>query len=172
MKLSNRLYKCYGYCGKSYPESEMIVYSPTGKGEGKRYCLSCYRRKIKEVADREKLYSYIKETYNIDFPTGYMLRQIKSFVRERGYTYKNIRLTLDYVFRIKKAAKPEVKYGIALVPYYYDEMLAYYKDRQEKRKHTVIKKPNIVHIKMKPFTQENTYRNKKLIDMERLLDKK
>lgn len=159
---NNRLVKCYGTCGKKYPKSIMKKFSK------KNYCPDCYEEKIKEEQDRQYLYNVIKETFNISFPTGLMLGQIKEFKEKRNYTYKNIAFTIDYITRIKKQ-KMDMKYGLALVPYYYDEMLEYYRDLQRKREQTVIQKPEIITIKIKPFKIENEYKNKKLIDMNSLL---
>lgn len=85
--MSNRLLKCYGYYNKKYPKEVLIKYSPTGEGAGKNHCPECYQRKVKETKEREDLYNFIKTTYNLNFPTGNMLRQIKQFREERNYTY-------------------------------------------------------------------------------------
>lgn len=161
--MSKRLVKCYGTCEQKYPQDEMT------KFKGQNHCKSCYEAKVKEVNDREDLYKYLQEVFKISYPTGLMLRQIKQFKEDRGYSYKNIRFAVDYIIRIKRT-NLQLKYGIALVPHIYDEMISYYKELKEKRDNTVIQKPKTVTIKKTPVIYENTYREKKMINMERLLE--
>lgn len=167
--MGKRLVKCYGYCDKQYPQDQVVKYSVTGKGKGVNYCKPCYHKKVKEVYARNELIHFIQEVYNLNYPTGNMLRQIKQFVEERGYTYRNIKFTLHYIFNIKKSAKPITKYGIALVPHYYDEMIAYYKDLAQKRANTEIKETKVKKVFIKPAIPQNKYRERKMINMEDLL---
>lgn len=158
-----RLYKCYGTCNQKYPKEEMKVFS------GKNYCLSCYENKKREDQERTKLNQTISKWFNISFPNGHMLKQIKTFRSDPyNYSYKNIRLTIDYCF-LNKKIKPELKFGIAFVPYYHDEMVEYYKELNKKRSQTKINEEKIIRIKLKPLKLENKYREKKLINMEELL---
>jgi hypothetical protein len=155
--------KCYGTCEKKYPEEQLE------KFQNKNHCAACFSVKAKEVADREALYKSLQKTFNLTFPTGNMLRQIKLYKTERGYTYKNIMFTVNYMFFVKKVYKPDTKYGIAAVPHFYDEMIAYYKDLKKRREETVVEETKIITIKMKPMAIGNTYREKKFINMEELL---
>jgi hypothetical protein len=160
--MAARLVKCYGTCGLKYPQEQMKKLS------GANHCPSCYESKEKDIADREELYNFLKSYFNLNFPTGLMLRQIKQYREERSYTYKNIRFALDYMIRIKKIDL-NLQYGIALVPHYYDEMIAYYKDLKERREKTQVVKVKTITVQKKPRNLENTYRQKKLINMEELL---
>ncbi|AJO60848.1 Bacteriophage related protein (plasmid) [Bacillus subtilis] len=161
--MSSRLVKCYGTCEQKHPQSIMQ------KFKSKNYCPACYKKKVKEVEDRENLYNKCKEVFGISFPTGLMLRQIKQFKEERGYTYKNIGFALDYIVRIKKI-QLELKYGLALIPHYYDEMIDYYKDLKRRRENMVVKKIETQKVQIKPPSlSQNRYRDKKLINMEDLL---
>ena len=170
--MSKRLYKCYGYCESKYPKEELLKFkaNPNSKTEGVNVCRSCFDIKTKEVNDRNSLYKFIQETYNLTFPTGNMLRQIKTFKEERGYTYKNIWFTLDYVFNVKKVYKPQTKFGVAMVPYFHDEMIAYYKNLKERRENTEVKKIESKKITIKPFELNHEYRTKKIINMEEILN--
>lgn len=159
--MGDRLVKCYGYCGKKHPKSQMIQLG------GKNHCLSCYKRKIQERKDRDYLYKTIKEIFGITFPTGLMLKQIKEYREERGYSYKNIAYAVNYIYR-KKKIKPITSKGIALVPYFYDEMISYYKDLKERRE-SPIQKHEKVDLTLNPIPIDNAYREKKLINMEELL---
>lgn len=157
-----RLVKCYGYCNEKHLKTEMI------KFKGANHCPPCYERKVKDTEDRERLYNMLKETFNLSFPTGLMLRQIKQFREERDYSYKNIAFTVDYMTRHKKI-KLQMQYGIALVPHYYDEMIAYYKDLKRRRDNMVIEKQSIKRIRIKPEPLVNEYREKKFINMNSLI---
>lgn len=157
------LYKCYGTCDGKYPKDEMVEY------KGKNYCKECYEIKFKEDTDREKLYKYLQEIFNINYPTGLMLKQIKEYREDRNYSYKNIYFTLKYMVEIQKK-QLQMQYGIALVPHFYDEMLSYYKRLAEKRANTVIEKQEPIKIIIKPFEFKNDYKEKKLIDMNKLMN--
>lgn len=136
---------------------------------GKNYCFSCASKKEKNEHDRKELYTFIQETFNITYPTGLMLKQIKLFHEERGYSYKNIRLTIDYIIRIQK--KPMYSNaGIALVPYIYDEMIDYYKDLIRRRSETNLKKSEtkVVKISRSSNKVQDDLRNKKIVSMENM----
>lgn len=133
----------------------------------KKFCSTCHQSLLKEKKDREDLYHYIQESYDIPFPTGRMLRDIKIYKEERGYTYKNMRLTLKYAFE-RKNFQPDKKYSLGCVPYFYDEMIEYYKDLKKKMEQRV--KPveqRKVKISSKQFT--NKKQVSKSIDMNNLL---
>lgn len=137
---------------------------------GKNYCEKCYMFSIKERQDREDLYHYIQETFNLSFPTGLMLRQIKMFKEERGYNYKNIRFTLVYVFSVRRIYAAEIKFGIAFVPHFYDEMITYYKELAKKRAETIVKEQVVKIVKLEKPEQNVVYVKKKIISMDNLLD--
>lgn len=160
--MAARLVKCYGTCEQKYLQTEM------NKFKNVNHCPTCYAAKVKETEDREKLYGLIKEIFNLNFPSGLMLRQIKQYKDERNYSYKNIMFTIDYITHQKKI-KLQTQYGIALVPHYYDEMISYYKDLKRRRENTVIEKQEIRRIKIKAPKLVNEYREKKFINMEDLL---
>lgn len=167
-----RLLKCYGYCNQKYPKEELrkLKINKNASGDGQNFCKDCYDRKVKEVADREALYNFIQSTYNLTFPTGLILRQIKNFHEERGYTYKNIRFTLDYVFNIKKSYKPIVQYGISMVPYFHDEMIEYYRELKKKRENLVLTNGGTEVYQISPLQSNSDYLKNKLINMEELMN--
>ena len=162
-KTKDRLVKCYGTCEEKHKQSVMQKIS------GANHCPSCYAVKKKEEADRQKLYQSIIHYFNINFPNGQMLKQIKQFRNEPyNYTYNNIMLTICYCMDVKNLQR-SMQYGIAFVPHYHEEMIEYYKNLNEKREQTQAIKMQTVKMKIRPFKFENTYRNQKLINMEDLL---
>ena len=162
--MTERLVKCYGTCDLKHYKSEMKQIG------GKNFCEKCYMFSVKERNDREDLYHYIQETFNLTFPTGLMLRQIKTFKEERGYSYKNIRFTLVYVLSVRRIYKAEIKFGIAFVPHFYDEMITYYKELAKKRADTVVKEQVVQVVKMEKPKENTVYVEKKIINMDDLLD--
>lgn len=167
-----RQYKCYGYCGKKYPIEQLKKFkaNPESKSEGSNHCKECFKQKEKDVNERKDLYNFLKELFNITFPTGLMLRQIKNFKEEHGYSYKNIKFAVDYIYNVKKVYSPTITFGIAGVPYFYDEMINYYKELNEKRASTVVKETKSRKIMIDPPTTNFDYKDKKLINMEALLN--
>lgn len=126
-----RLCKCYGEdCiqqGLKYPKDELVSVG------GKNYCKKCHDKKIEEDKQRTLLYKFIKESYNISFPTAFMLKQIKDFKEKEGISYKMQRFTLKYVRDIL-GMEMNPKYGVSIVSYRYHEMLEYCEELEKKKK--------------------------------------
>jgi hypothetical protein len=132
------------------------------------YCIPCANRKEKETKDRETLYKTIQALYKLPYPNGQMLRQIKEFKEMRSYTYEGMTKTLCYV---KKVLKKElfINGGMALLPYHYDNAIAYYDKLEEQRKNTGEVKSDIVLVKMTPLKHStDMVRNRAFIKMEDL----
>lgn len=110
-----RLLKCYGYCNEKYPKDRLIVF------KNKNYCEPCYNKRVKEVRDRNILYKTISERYNISYPTGRMLKQIKEFTEDRGYSLALINYTINYIGDYKRNIKLDPKYGLSIIPHIIDE---------------------------------------------------
>lgn len=126
-----KLLKCYGEdcvaINKKWEKDLLIKY------KGKNYCPSCSEKESKEDEDRQLLYNLISELYQIPFPNGLMLRQIKQFKVERKYTYENIRKALLYANYVQKV-KFHSKFGLGIVPYVIDEAIVYHEDQVQKAK--------------------------------------
>lgn len=110
-----RLLKCYGYCNEKYPKDQLIIF------KNKNYCEPCYNKRVKEVRDRNILYKTISERYNISYPTGRMLKQIKEFTEDRGYSLALINYTINYIGDYKRNIKLDPKYGLSIIPHIIDE---------------------------------------------------
>ncbi|WRN34798.1 hypothetical protein UM818_01800 [Staphylococcus aureus] len=52
--------------------------------------------KERDKQERKELIDFILELFDIEKPTGLILKQIKNLHEEYGYRYKAIALTLDY----------------------------------------------------------------------------
>lgn len=90
------------------------------------YHLECYESIQRENVKRTELYDYIALKYNIEFPTGFMLRQIREYHDTRKYSYTAILTTLKYMFEIEKVSI-EQRNGLGLVPYYMEKAKRHYK---------------------------------------------
>ncbi len=85
----------------------------------------CYERTQREKENHKMLMDYISLKYNINFPTGYMLKQIGDFKNKRGYSYKAMLATLKFIFEVEKVPIKE-GVGLGLIPFYYEKAKAYY----------------------------------------------
>lgn len=161
--MSVKLLKCYGFCGEKHFKENLV------KVGSKNFCKPCATKKEKEINDRDTLYKTIQTIYNIPYPTGMMLRQIKQFSEERNYTLEGMTKTLCYFVKIMKK-KPFLNGGLSFLPYYYDNAIKYYNDLDERRKNVKDEGIKTTHLVIKPKTVDVfSYRNKKIIDMGGLL---
>ena len=60
-------------CGKKLTKEEKYTYS------NKTYCIDCYNLKLQEHEDYLNLVSGICKYFNIDKPTGLILKQLKDY---------------------------------------------------------------------------------------------
>lgn len=156
-----RLCKCYGVdCVQKelkYPKDEMLQIG------GKNYCKACYDKKMEEDKQRKLLYDFIKESYNINFPTAFMLKQIKDFKEKENISYKMQRFTLKYVRDIL-GMDMNPKYGVSIISYRYHEMLEYCKELEKKKEASDELKEGKVEVIRRKKKQRN-YKSDRIIDL-------
>lgn len=117
---------CY-YCKQKFDRDK----ESTVKVLERRYAHEeCAKRfaieKTQEEKDLEELENYIKKLSNKQFIEPKIRKQIKDFRKEYQYTYSGILKTLIYWHEIK-GNKPEIStYGLAIVPYVYEQACQYY----------------------------------------------
>lgn len=157
-----RSLKCYGECGKTYP-GEFLQ-----KISGKNYCPVCYESRRVEEAQRQKLNKYIARIFNMNYPDSGLQAQVKKFKEQDGFKYPGIEATLYYIVEVKKMELTR-KYGIGLVPNYYEEAKAYFEEYTQ-RLQTEKVTYKTVTVKLKKPVYVNEYRQKKMINMEELLN--
>ncbi len=151
-------------CGKKLQSEEKYIHV------SKTYCEECYKRVKRESTEYKELVEFICNNYDLDKPTGFILKQIKEFKSDYGYSYAAMTYTLWYCKEILNKSLIE-KYGISLVKYYYDEAKNYYL-QQEKLKEQIKKLSNI-KPKTKVVKQKSVNSNKKsasLVDLKNLLE--
>lgn len=160
-----RLLKCYGTCGKKYVKEELEQY------KSKNYCSECLRVKRKDDEGRDTLQKVIMKIFNIPFPNGQMLRQMKMFREERNYEYEDQAKAILYgKYQLKKEFHP--KYGLGLIPYIIDDAVEFYESQTAKMEAMKNKKTNydtnVLYVKPKEYDKDEK-RKEKLIDMEDVL---
>ena len=99
------------------------------------YHEECYEKFELQKQHRKELSDYVSYIYKIDYPTGWMMKQIKEYKEERNYTYKGMELTLRYMYEVEnlKILKASDS-GLGLVPYYYEKAKQHYIEKQQAKK--------------------------------------
>lgn len=167
--MAERMLKCYGFeCsdnGIKWPKSKLTVKN------GKNYCDKCLVEMIKEEDGRATLYGIIKDVFQMPFPNGMMLRQIKEFRRVRTYEYEDIAKAILYAkYVLHKDMTP--KFGLGLIPYVIEDAKAFYIDQKEKIKNMEGKTIQNENVKARANIkrENNTLLKSKMIDMENILN--
>ena len=147
-------------CGKSLTSEEKYVCS------NKSYCIDCYNIKLAEKADYDNLIKMICEYFEIEVPTGMILKQIKNYKSEFGYTDSGIGYTLWYIKNILNG-KFIVKYGIYQVKNEYHNAEQYFLSQQKISESAVEYKEisKTVKFQSKSKSKEKSF----LIDINSLL---
>ncbi len=139
-----KLYKCYGKSCVSknlkHQKELLIVHN------GKKYCEACLNEKIKNIEDRNELYNTIKQLYKISYPTGMMLKQIKTYKEEFGYTYKGMTQTLKFINNDDNKVDFNYKYGLGIITYRYDKAMEFYSNQEKMVKENIFKSSDIEEI--------------------------
>lgn len=165
MQDGNRMMKCHGKkCVDNNIKHKRkdLIQSDTNKS--KRFCAECYEIDKVTQLERRKLEHLIVQYYG-DL-NGMIRRQIKK-LEDEGYSLKNIRLSLDYFYRIEKGQlKREM--GIGIVPYVHEKMIAYYKEKKRKAESTQLLNKKVKTFKMKPPERKFNYKDEKMINLEEL----
>ncbi|MBU5331720.1 hypothetical protein KQI61_05885 [Anaerocolumna aminovalerica] len=158
-----RLASCKG-CGKKLHPHEKFTHS------SKSYCDVCYKKVTRDSNEYKQLVEFICDNYKIEKPTGLMFKQIKDMKIENGYSYGGMTYTLWYCKEILMK-QLNVKYGVTLIKFYYDEAKNYYNEQER-----LIKQLNELEdielktkvIKINKQTGNSTT-NKSLINLNDLL---
>ncbi|HLO11562.1 MAG TPA: hypothetical protein VK190_04835 [Pseudoneobacillus sp.] len=151
--------KCYGSCEQRFEKEQMT------KIKGQNHCPECYQKVLKENEDRQVLYNTVQKIFQVPFPTGMMLRQIKTFKEERAYTYEGMTMTLCYIVKVLQT-KLNTRGGLAMIPYCYDQAIKYYADLEEKRKNTGDIDCKVITVKISPLKlSTDEIKNKVFVNM-------
>jgi hypothetical protein len=140
----------------------MIIYS------NKKYCKSCGEKKLQESEQYNTLIKTICIYFNIEVPTGLILKQIKQYKAEFQYEYTGMTYTLWYLKEIKRNSFEE-KYGIALIKYEYENAKNYFLQQQsiQNSVNNIKHEEKIREIKVNSKKQN---RNLYLVNIDELLE--
>lgn len=149
-----RLSTCKG-CNKQLLPEEKYSHS------SKTYCEECFEKIERDTNEYKKLIEYICINYDLERPTGFMLKQIKELKNEYSYSYAAMTYTLWYCKEVLNKELIE-KYGVALIKHFYDEAKKYYAQQENAKEQ--MKKLKNVEMKTKLIKQNKTsYNNKNLL---------
>lgn len=157
-----RLALCKNCGEKLQPENKYMHAS-------KSYCKKCYDKIIRDADEYKKLIEYICDNYQIEKPTGFIVKQIKDMKVEHGWTYAAMTYTLWYCKEIL-GKQFIVKYGVALIKHYYEEAEDYY-TQQEKVKVQMEKMANVeltTKVVKQKIVKQNSCNRGTLIDLGNL----
>lgn len=127
--------KCKG-CSIEITKEEKYIIS------GKGYCKTCHDEIQHEKENYKLLISTICEYFGIDKPTGLIIKQVKQYKDEFDFSNAGIGYTLWYLKEIKNKSF-ELKYGIALVKYHYEEAKQYFDQQQKISDSVITEKPEV-----------------------------
>ena len=130
---------------------------------------------MRESQDYKDLIAYICELYQIDAPTGWMLKQIKDFKEQFNYTYRGMKTTLHYFYEIQEGNDVADSMGIGIVPFVYDEAKKFYIDKKAVKDSVsdcdldkMQNNKRIIKMRKPNRPDENKYKDMALIDIEKL----
>lgn len=141
-----RLSTCKG-CGKKLQPEEKYTHA------NKAYCADCYKEVQRESDEYKQLIDFICINYQIERPTGFMLKQIKELRTECSYSYAAMTYTLWYCKEVLGKHLIE-KYGVALIKHFYNEACDYY--NQQERMKEQMKNIENVEIRTKIVKRQNS----------------
>ena len=101
-------------CKGKYPQDQLIQRTKT-----QRVCKKCNL----EIEGLKSLKSYICEIFDLKTVPGNILRQIKRYSEEEGYTYQGMKYTLWYIINMEQMKFTSVTVG--LIPEFYEKAKAH-----------------------------------------------
>lgn len=156
-------------CGTFNDKEETVFYNQ------RYYCKICFENAKAEAEDYKNLIAFICELYNIEAPTGWILKQIKEYKEQYGYSYIGMKTTLDYFYHIKQEEEPEEGMGVGIIPFVYDEAKKFYIDKkavkesvQECNIDKIEQNKKTIHIKEQDKIKNDKYKDITLIDITQL----
>lgn len=156
-------------CG-TFNDKENAVYH-----NSKYYCKVCYENKQRESQDYKALIAYICELYEIDVPSGWILKQIKEFKEQYKYTYRGMKTTLHYFYEIQEGNDVKDSMGVGIIPFVYDEAKKFYIEKKAVKDSAFAcnidemeKQRKIISINREHHKEKNKYKEIALIDIEKI----
>jgi hypothetical protein len=148
------------FCGKKLTKEEKYTYS------SKTCCKDCYDIKLQEKEQYDNLLNQILKYFNLTVPNGMILKQIKEYKDKFEYTYGGMQYCLWYITEIK-GIKLELKYGIALVKFEYENAKTYF-EQQQSIQNSIVKPVNNEVVHKVKFKVNSNRKEKYLINLDEL----
>lgn len=112
----------------------------------------------------KELISYICYKYDLDRPTGQILKQIKSFREDFEYRYKGMELALRFFFDTEGNSVKEDT-GVGIIPYVYDRARKFYIRKKDIENNLTDEEPEVRVFKSRKTENKNA---KKQINIDDL----
>lgn len=123
--------KCI-YCNIQFDTDKEEFEKPSERRYAHKHCYDKVQAsKTQAEKDYEELEKYIKQLFGITVLNATITKQIKTFKENFDLTYTGILKTLQWWTEIKKERFEDKNYGIAIVPYIYDQAEEYYRGMWE-----------------------------------------
>ena len=121
-----RLAKCV-YCNIQFDREKEAFEQVSERRYAHKSCFDKVEASKSQLEkDYEALERYIKDLFDIQVLNATITKQIKTFRENFDLTYTGILSTLKWWTEIKKEKMEDKNYGIAIVPYIYDQAKDYY----------------------------------------------
>lgn len=164
-----RKYTCKGPCGEKFLKEDLVEKNSPEAKTKILWCKSCMEKFEAEAQERNKLYDTIIELYGVTFPSGKMLKQIKTYKDDYKYTYSGMELTLRYCESMSWVKFNE-QLGIGIIAHYYDKARIDLEEKNKRIASYIDVSKKIETIKIRKLDNTNHHKNGRLIDLEELLN--
>jgi len=168
--VQNRLLMCHGVeCKLLNKKHRAIDLIDSPRNKSKRFCKPCFDKEMEENRQKQMLEATICRIFEIPSlgEKGNLLKTQVKRLQDKGYTTKNIRLSLEYFVNVKQEKVTKSK-GIGIVPYIHDEMIEYHKNKLAKSTSTQALDVGVTKIKMNYPKRRYNHKEAKLINLEEL----
>lgn len=154
-------------CNDQVPDKNLAK-----KVKGRWVCEPCQELRAIEEEDRQILYGYVGELFEMDFPAIWMLSQIKEFKEKHKYTYRGMELSLRYWNDTLGNDMSNAK-GVGIIPYIYNDARKHFIQKMDiNNKLADMEEPftteRRITVSRKDMNSSSEKNNKKLIDMNDL----
>lgn len=129
---------CY-YCNQRFDRDLEPFVQVNGNRYAHKDCIPDYARKEQTMAaeeqlspqeknyqDYEDLIKYIKQLFKMRTVLPTVIKQIKEYKQNYGYSYSGMRKTLYWFYELKGNSIKKANGTISIIPFVYDKALDYY----------------------------------------------
>lgn len=156
------------YCGKTLD----IANEPYGMARVNRYAhKECYdKHHVPDDDFVDRIYEYLKQmNINYDYQACERLRL--NYQKKLGYTNEGMFLSLKYFYGVKKMSADKSKGRIGIIPYVYDEAIAYFANLKanQSRMQAEVNSQKHKKVTIHVVAAEKVNKNKNYIDLSKIV---